>query len=135
MINLFIDSDIIIDLLAKRNEYESAAALFSLMLAGKLTGFTTPLVMANVYCIISKHNGRKQAIEKIRKLRKILSILAINEEIFDEALGHDSIDFEDAIQYKTAERNSIDCIITRNKKDYKNSRIPVKTATEIIRII
>ena len=37
-------------------------------------------------------------------------------------------DFEDAIQYHIAKKNQCTKILTRNLKDYKNSKIPVLTA-------
>ena len=40
---------------------------------------------------------------------------------------------EDGLQYFVAMYNESDIIITRNKKDFKNSKIPVMTAGEYIR--
>ena len=65
---------------------------------------------------------------------KIMSILSIDEEIVDEALLSDNTDFEDAIQYIASEKNNIDFIITRNKGDFKNSKLPVLNAKEFLRI-
>ena len=39
-------------------------------------------------------------------------------------------DFEDAIQVSTAEFNEIDCVITRNKKDFHKSTIKIFTPEE-----
>ena len=41
-------------------------------------------------------------------------------------------DFEDALQAATAERIHVDNIITRNVKDYKQSRIVAFTPTEFL---
>ena len=41
-------------------------------------------------------------------------------------------DFEDGLQYYSAIENDIDIIITRNKKDFKNSKLPVLTAKEFL---
>ena len=83
---------------------------------------------------MTKFGGKKKSIENIRKLRKIISILSIDEEIVDEALLSDNKDFEDAIQYIASEKNNIDFIITRNKSDFKNSKLPVLNAEEFLRI-
>ena len=40
---------------------------------------------------------------------------------------------EDGLQYFVAMDNESDIINTRNKKDFKNSKIPVMTAGEYIR--
>lgn len=134
MIKLYIDSDIILDLLVKRNDYDNAAELMTKINKKKYKGYTTPLAVANIHYIMTKFGGKKKSIKNIRKLRKIISILSIDEEIVDEALLSDNTDFEDAIQYIASEKNNIDFIITRNKGDFKNSKLPVLNAKEFLRI-
>jgi len=134
MIKLFIDSDIILDLLIKRNEYQSSAKLFTIIENKELKGYASPIVFANVHYIMTKYGGKEKSILNLRILRKFLSILTLDEEILDEALYAEAPDFEDSIQYIASEKNEIDFIITRNKKDYKRSKIPVLTATEFLEI-
>ena len=134
MIKLFIDSDIILDLLIKRNEYQSSAKLFTIIENKELKGCTSPIVFANVHYIMTKYGGKEKSILNLRILRKFLSILTLDEEILNEALYAEAPDFEDSIQYIASEKNEIDFIITRNKKDYKRSKIPVLTATEFLEI-
>ena len=135
MIKLYIDSDIILDLLLKRYDYyNNAAELMTKIDKRKYKGYTTPLVIANIHYIMTKFGGKKKSINNIRKLRKLISILSIDEKIVDEALLSDNTDFEDAIQYITSEKNNIDFIITRNKGDFKNSKLPVLNAEEFLRI-
>ena len=43
------------------------------------------------------------------------------------------MDLEDGIQYYVAMENYADVIITRNKKDFKLSTIPVMTAEEYLK--
>jgi predicted nucleic acid-binding protein len=135
MIKLYIDSDIILDLLLKRYDYyNNAAELMTKIEKRKYKGYTTPLVIANIHYIMTNFGGKKKSIKNIRKLRNLISILAIDEKIVDEALLSDNTDFEDAIQYITSEENNIDFIITRNKGDFKNSKLPVLNAEEFLRI-
>jgi len=55
MHRIFIDSDIILDLLAQREEfYPSAAKLFTLLDKGEFLGFTSPIVFANLHSILRK---------------------------------------------------------------------------------
>lgn len=132
MIKLFIDSDIILDLLIKRNEFESSSLLFTQIDKKEFRGYTSPIVFANVHYIMTKYGGKEKSILNLRKIRKIISVLTLNEEVIDEALYSEAPDFEDSIQYIASEKNEIDFIITRNKKDYKRSRIPALTATEFL---
>jgi predicted nucleic acid-binding protein len=130
MNKVFIDSDIIIDLLAGRENCDEAAELMTLITERKTEGFTTPVVMANVDYIITKYSSRSKSRKAMKSLRKKLSILPIDENIFDTALESDFPDFEDAMQYYAAEKRRIDFIVTRNKKDYSKGRIRVVTAKE-----
>jgi predicted nucleic acid-binding protein len=132
MNNLFIDSDILIDLLAKRAHYYEALRLLSIVAEGKAKAFTTSLVIANVNYIITKFSNRQKSIKSIRTLRKNISILTMNENIIDEALVSSFPDFEDSLQYFSALNQEVDFIVTRNKKDYSKGTIKVVTAGEYL---
>jgi predicted nucleic acid-binding protein len=134
MNNLFIDSDVILDLLVQRNDYESSAKLFSLIERKTVCGFTTAVVFENVYYIVTRLENHRKAMQSLKLLRRFLSILPIDEDIIDSALNSEAPDFEDSIQLLTAKRNNMDFIITRNTKDYKFSKIPVLTAAEYLSI-
>ena len=131
---LFIDSDIILDVLAARdNFYEPAASLFDLGYEGKLDLFTTAVVLANVFYILRKKHSIEKSREQIKELRKIIKILPINEKIVDDVLTSKFGDFEDGLQYFAAKENNIPVIITRNVKDYKEKDLIIQTADEFIR--
>lgn len=134
MIKLFIDSDIILDLLAEREpHYVHAARLFSLIDQNKITGYTSPLIFANLHYLLKKHTTNLLALKSLRKLKTLISILPIDERVIEQSLNSEFNDFEDAIQYFTAVNNGITQIITRNKTDYKRSKIDVLTAEEFLK--
>ncbi|MEL6823927.1 MAG: PIN domain-containing protein [Calditrichota bacterium] len=129
----FIDSDIILDLFAKREPfYESAALLFTLIEKKRLSGYTSPIVFANLHYILRKLKSPGSALEILRKLRTVISVLPVDERVIDRALNSGFSDFEDAIQYQCAMENNLDFIITRNKADYKKSRLSVLDAEEFV---
>jgi predicted nucleic acid-binding protein len=130
MNSLFIDSDILIDLLAQREYHVEAAALMTIIGEKKVTAFITPIVLANVDYIITKFSNKAKSRKAIRTLRNKLSILPMDEKVVDAALESEFPDFEDALQYFAAEKRGIDFIITRNKKDYAKGSLRVVTAQE-----
>lgn len=134
MTKLFIDTNIVIDLLAKRpNFYAEAAALFSLSDKQHLMLFTSSLTFANTHYIVSKQTSTRQTKEVLRKFKILVETLSLDDKIIDLALSDDYFrDFEDGLQYFTAIENQADAIITRNKKDFKHSKIPVLTAKEFL---
>ncbi len=134
MIKLFIDSDIILDLLAKREpHYNYAAKLFSMIDDGKVKGFTSPIVFANLHYLLRKFTSNAEALKSLRKLKIMINILPIDEKVIEQALNSGFNDFEDAIQNFTAINNGIKVIITKNKKDYKKSNITISSAEEFIK--
>lgn len=44
-------------------------------------------------------------------------------------------DFEDCVQYYSALSGEMDCIVTRNKKDFENSDIPIYTSSEFLDLL
>ena len=58
--------------------------------------------------------------------------MAVTEKDIDTAFSRDWKDFEDAVQYTVAENNGVDCIITRNKKDFEENKIPCYSPAEFL---
>lgn len=73
-----------------------------------------------------------EARKTLIKFKVLVQVLTFDDKITDLALISDFKDFEDAIQYHTALENQINIIITRNKKDYKNAKLPVMTVKEYL---
>jgi len=131
---VFVDSDIILDLLAKREpNYIFAAKLFTLIDRQKINGFTSPIVFANLHYLLKKNTSNLMALKNLRKLKSLINILPVDERVIEQALNSDFTDFEDAIQYFTAANNGINILLTRNKTDFKKSKIPIATAEEFLK--
>ena len=131
---IFIDSDIILDVLAERDEFvEVAAELFELGHLNEIELFTTAVVLANVFYMLRKTSGIEKARKNLQKLRLIIHVLPIDEKIVDLSLNSQFNDFEDGLQYFTAKENNISKLITRNTKHYKVDDMIVETAEEYIR--
>ncbi len=134
MIKLFIDSDIILDMLAEREpHYIHAARLFTLINQNKIIAYTSPLIFANLHYLLKKQTTNIAALKSLRKLKTFVKILSIDERVIEQSLNSEFNDFEDAIQYYTAVNNGISLIVTRNKMDYKRSQIDVMTAEEFLK--
>ncbi|KJJ39574.1 type II toxin-antitoxin system VapC family toxin [Aequorivita vladivostokensis] len=134
MNRVLIDTNIVIDLLAMRKDfYEEAADLFSRADKKELVLAISALTFANTNYILTKLKSTKEAREILRKFKLLVEIVSLDEKITQLALSDDDFpDFEDGLQYYSAMENQIDIIITRNKKDFKNSKIPVLTAKEFM---
>jgi predicted nucleic acid-binding protein len=130
---LFIDSDIILDVLAERETfYECAAKIFDLGAAKKIDLYTTAVVLANVFYLLRKKHGIEKSKEQLGKLRRIINVLPLTEKTVDEVLASKFGDFEDGLQYFSAKENKIPVLITRNVRDYKEKDLIIQTAEEYI---
>lgn len=133
MDTLFVDADIILDLLSGREpHYQSAAALFSLADEGSIKLAVSSLSFSNVHYILTRHYNSDQARKKLLQFKTLVSILAVNEKIIELALTSEFKDFEDAIQYFTATENGITTLLTRNLKDFRKADISVLTAEQYL---
>ena len=137
MSRLLIDTNIVIDLLSKREKfYDEAADLFSRADKKELVLTISSLTFANTNYILTKLKSAKEAREILRKFKVLVELLNLDDKVTELALSDDSFtDFEDGLQYYSAIENQIDVIITRNKKDFKNSKIPVLSTKEFLALI
>jgi predicted nucleic acid-binding protein len=134
MNKILIDTNIVIDLLAKRDPfYKSAAQLFSLADKQKLELSISSLTFANTNYVLSRLKSTQEAREILRRFRVLIKVLQLNDKLIDLALNDNNFkDFEDGLQYYTAIENEQDVIITRDLKDFKESKITVMTAEEYL---
>lgn len=137
MKKLLIDTNIIIDLLAKREPfYTEAAMLFTLADKQKLTLCVSALSFANVNYILLQSKKAEEAKQILRKLKLIVDVLSLDEKIVGLALNdNDFRDFEDALQYYSAIESSAEIIITRNLKDFQKAKLPVMSAAQYLKSV
>ena len=132
---IFVDSDIILDLLAERESfYDNAAKIFALAYKKEIELFTTAVVLANVFYILRKIRGNKEAKGLLRNLRLLVHVLSVSEKTVDMALNSQFGDFEDGLQYFAAKENNLLTIITRNTVDYKVKDVIIQTPEEYIKM-
>jgi len=134
MAHLYVDTNIVLDLLSKREDfYKEAQDLFTLADNKKVSLYISTLTFANTYYLLSKHHNAQEAKKILLTFKILVNILSVNDKILELALISNFKDFKDAIQYYTALENKIELIITRNKKDFKHAELPVMTAKEYLK--
>jgi predicted nucleic acid-binding protein len=130
---VFVDTDIILDLLTKREPfYPHAARLFSGVERQRLKACVSSLIFANLFYILRKQTSAPRAIEILKMLRRLVTVLPVNDKIIEQSLNSAFTDFEDAIQYHTALSKGIKYLLTRNIKDYRQPTITVCTAEDFL---
>ncbi|MBW6498325.1 MAG: PIN domain-containing protein [Bacteroidales bacterium] len=132
MTKLLIDTNIILDLLARRAPfYESASKLFSQADKKKIHLSVSALSIANTAYVLSRSLDAVRTREILGRFKLLVEIIPLNDKIIGLALNDsDFHDFEDGIQYYSAIEANQDIIITRDLKGFKNSLLPVMSAEE-----
>ena len=134
MIKVLVDTDVIYDLLAKREPYYIfAAILFTKADHNKVKLFISALTIANMHYMLSRLKSDKEARKILNRFKVLVSIIPLDQKILELALNSDFKDFEDAIQYYSAIENNVEILLTRNLRDYKKAKIPVMTAEGFIK--
>lgn len=134
MEKVFVDTDIILDLLSKREPfYIHSATLFSAADRNEIEIYVSSLSFANLNWILSKGLSTAEAKKKLIKFKTLVTVLAVTDKVIELALSSDFTDFEDSIQYFTAIEENIKTFLTRNLKDYKTAEIPVMTAEQFLK--
>jgi predicted nucleic acid-binding protein len=136
MSKVLLDSDVILDFFFDREPFsENAAQILSLCESKEITGYITPVILSNVYYLLRQSATHEKVIEKLKMLVSFTEILVINKESILQALHSEFKGFEDALQNYAAEINdTIDCIVTRNTKDYRKSTLGVLTPENYLKM-
>lgn len=133
MIDVFVDTDICLDVLIGRKPYNvSAEKLFSLADLGKIRVHVSSLCFANIDYILTHHYKRKDSRQTIARFKTIINVLAVDDKIIDLSIASEFNDFEDAIQYNTAIENKLKILITRNTKDFRKAKIIIMTVESFL---
>lgn len=133
MKKIYLDTNIIIDLIADRKPFSKyAIQLFTNAEAKQIQLFASSHSIATTHYLLKKYLSEKQLRAVLDSLLDYVTVVAVDIDVLKKALRSAHKDFEDAIQVLCAATiEKIDCIVTRNTKDFKASEIPVLTPEEI----
>lgn len=132
MTRLFLDTNIVVDLLEGREPFcYDAAQLFTMAHDKRVELLVSPMTFSTASFLLRKH-GSEGVRNLLSNLRQLVSVTISDERTVDDSIASQFKDFEDAMQYYTALNAKAEIIITRNGKDFTASNLPVMTATEYI---
>jgi predicted nucleic acid-binding protein len=137
MQKILIDTDVILDFFFDRKPFsDDAAKILSLCESNEITGTITSVIISNVYYLLRQTATHEKVVDKLVQLVAITGVLATDKSVIIKALNSNFKDFEDALQNFSAEQSGeIDLIVTRNIKNYKNSRLGVLTPENYLKTI
>lgn len=131
MTNIFLDTNFIIDYFIRDDYNDETESLLQLGESQKLRFFVSYLSVAN-FAYIMRKLPSAQLNDIIFRICNIFQVVDNTRDQILQNIHSGFKDFEDGLQYQCALAAHCDCIISRNKKDFVNSSIPVMTATEFL---
>jgi predicted nucleic acid-binding protein len=130
---LLIDGNIILDVLQNREPHiVDSAKIWKLCETDQAEGYVSALTFSNLVYIMRKELSPEKINEVFKSLGLIFQFTDLTVSDLTKAAEQQWDDFEDALQAATAERIHADNIITRNVKDFKQSKIVALTPTEFL---
>ena len=133
MKKVFLDTNVLLDVLAKREPFYRASALvWTLAESGKVAGMISTISFNNIYYILRRQSGGAGAKTAVRLLHGIFTVVPPDNRILNQALDSEMADFEDSLQFFSALHAGAQCIITRNPDDFPSGHISILTPEEFL---
>lgn len=128
--NIFLDANILVSVLNKEYPlFTYSARILSLSDNPKFTVYTSPICLAIAYYFAEKKSGPITAKKKIEILIKKIKVTSVDNKTVWSAIQNKSIgDFEDGLEYYSAQHAKCKCIVTEDVSDFHFSTIEVLNA-------
>ena len=131
--NVFLDTNVIIDFMGEREGFfEDAAAIFAMIEDKRITASASALTIVNCAYILKKAFNSDLMLEKVETLCQMLDIMPIERSQLTDAVELRPYDYEDAVQYLSSLPSRPDVIITRDKRGFSSFDILVMTPAEFV---
>lgn len=134
---VMFDTNIILDLLLNRHPFcEMSARVIDLSATKVVEGYISASAITDIYYLAYKTiRDKKKVCSLLERLLQIVSVAGVTETEILTALKSGWNDFEDAVQYFTAQNIEVSYIVTRNKKDYLLGDIAVAEPQEFFNLV
>ena len=132
-----LDTCVIVDALQNREPFcKDAQTIFLLSANRQFEGFLTAKAITDIYYLTHRQtHSDKDTRDILTKLFALFQLRDTSAMDIRNAISAEVSDFEDAVMIETAVRSGMDCIVTRNTRDYTHAQLPVYTPAEFIRMV
>lgn len=133
MKRVFLDTNVVLDYILLREPWHSLAEpLWAAIGAEQVEALTSAMTLMNISYITRKICSDADVSAILRDLYEVLEIIPIDESVLRKGLLSPLSDYEDAVSEVSALAAAADIIITRDLKDFQNSRIPVLLPVDFV---
>lgn len=127
------DTNIILDIFARAEQFPESIFAYDIASIRHFECFISASAVTGVAYLLHRLGKTKGQTEKtMTVLFEMFSIFDTNGNDCYRALESAISDYEDALLSTSAERHAMDLIVTRNKRDFKNSDVPILAPDEFV---
>ncbi|MDE5778577.1 MAG: PIN domain-containing protein [Lachnospiraceae bacterium] len=130
---VLIDTNVILDVMCAREDFlEASSKVWKYCEINKIVGYISALSIPNIVYILQKELTPEKTQQIIQQLFLIFKIADLKSDDLKKAAAMKTSDYEDALQMVCASRIKADFIITRNIKDFIDSKVVAIKPSELL---
>ena len=130
---VWIDTNVLLDVLCNRPAFvEASSDVWKRCEVRGIDGYISSLSVLNIVYIMRKELTQEKISDIIRQLSIIFKVVDLKTDDIAKAAELPIADYEDAVQSVGASRVYAQYIVTRNMKDYANSKVPAIQPSELL---
>lgn len=131
---LLIDTNVLLDIVFQRANSEACKGVFLKAKKENTKTYITASSVTDLFYIIHKEtHDAATTYSAMKNIFQLVSVLNVTEHDVKEAMRLEWKDFEDCLQYVVAKNNYLDCIITNNTTDFKDTALQVMSPSEYLK--
>ncbi len=130
---VLLDTNVLLDVLLKRDPWVTqSSAVWQAHDKSKITGHVMACAITDIFYVARRLAGLQTAYTAVRLCLQTFEICAVGHQALEQAQTLSGNDFEDNLQIACASFANLDAIITRDKKGFQASTIPILTPAELL---
>ncbi len=130
---ILVDVNLFIDVFEGRGGFAASLEVLELIKKNKVKGCISALTVPLLWFLTEKRMTEPEARSETKAAVKNFSIVPLNKAILQMAFKSEISDFEDAVQFYSAEKNNCEALVTRNKRDFViRDKIAILTPEEFL---
>lgn len=130
---ILVDTNVILDVLCNRSEFvESSSRVWKYCEVNQVEGYISAMSVPNIAYILRKELTPQKTGQLIQQITMIFKIVDLKSTDLKAAAEMFTSDYEDALQMCQASRINADYIVTRNIRDFNDSRVPALKPSELL---
>ena len=136
MNKIFLDTNVVLDYLLARSPFDvEAKRFFEEAELGNMGLYASALTFCNMSYIVRKIKSPAEFQTILADLLQIIAVTSIDGFVLQQAIAANYKDFEDAVQYQSALNSfGLTHFVTRNKRDFTETTLPIFSPSEYWRM-